>query len=238
MFTLICQNCGKEFQKNRRDVKSCSPECAKALNHRTQIKWETRSCVICGKEFRCKPHQGKQTCSKDCKNILISQTEKGKKCSDLVRQKMRENNPSSRPDVQAKIRETRKKNGTLHTWMGVRGGNGHFTKPQIALKELLGTEWILEYAIPTHCPQSAHLYPTNYKVDLGLPTLKLAIEVDGADHNTKSQRLLDEKKTKCLNNLGWTVLRFTNQEIMTDSLSVISVIRSYEKKLLKCTTLK
>ena len=198
----------------------------------------TTQCQVCGREFQVQGNYIRKTCSTKCKNILISRTETGKRGSELRRRQMKENNPMSNSETAKKMVQTRRERGSYQNCFLVRGGNGHFTKPQIVLKNLLGTGWELEYPIPTKAPKAEHLYPTNYKVDLALPDLKLAIEVDGAGHNTKSQRLLDEKKVTFLTSIGWNVLRFTNEEIMTNSSSVISVVKNLIEKLSKCTTLK
>jgi hypothetical protein len=114
-------------------------------------------------------------------------------------------------------------------------GNGKYTIPQIHLYEALGDGWVLEYAIPTKCKQEEHLYPTCYKVDLGYPTMKIAIEVDGRSHRWKGGLSKDLKKEGCLKNLGWTVLRFTNEEIMTNCSSAVLQIQNYLKEKSQCT---
>ena len=55
-------------------------------------------------------------------------------------------------------------------------------------------------------------YPTCYKVDCGNRRLRIAIEADGLSHNYR--RELDAKKDAKLASLGWTVLRFSNQQIV------------------------
>jgi very-short-patch-repair endonuclease len=69
--------------------------------------------------------------------------------------------------------------------------------------------------------------PTCYKLDLAWPDLKLGVEVDGASHLMKSRKLQDAKKGKALHSLGWTVLRFSNQEVMTSLETVASTVESY-----------
>jgi len=58
----------------------------------------------------------------------------------------------------------------------------------------------------------ARKIPPCYKPDLGNFRLKIALEADGGSHG--SRRHLDEKKDAFLRGLGWTVLRFTNEEIL------------------------
>ena len=51
-----------------------------------------------------------------------------------------------------------------------------------------------------------------YIVDFYCSEILLAIEIDGDSH--AAQKQYDEKRTKRLNDLGITVLRYTNQEVM------------------------
>ena len=52
----------------------------------------------------------------------------------------------------------------------------------------------------------------------------LAIEVDGEYHSTPEQQLLDIERTRSLQGKGFKVIRFTNQEVLTDIESVMSKI--------------
>lgn len=80
-------------------------------------------------------------------------------------------------------------------------------------------------------PQERHLwydflrsYPTRFlrqKVidrfiaDFYCASARLVIELDGAQHFTKESLSYDAERTRALNALGLTVLRFTNREIDT-----------------------
>jgi very-short-patch-repair endonuclease len=50
-------------------------------------------------------------------------------------------------------------------------------------------------------------------VDFGCPAVRLAIEVDGASHDTSDQQAWDEMKTEYLQKAGWRVLRVTNADV-------------------------
>jgi len=69
-------------------------------------------------------------------------------------------------------------------------------------------------------------YPTCYKVDIGNPTLMLAIEVDGNSHQMVSRHEEDQRREAKLADLGWQVLRFSNQTILASALSVVEAIQS------------
>ena len=73
----------------------------------------------------------------------------------------------------------------------------------------------MEQAIPTKMPRNSG-YPTCYKVDVCNPALKIAVEVDGNSHCPISRQEQDRKKDALLSGLGWTVLRFSNRQVMTD----------------------
>lgn len=49
--------------------------------------------------------------------------------------------------------------------------------------------------------------PGAYKVDFGNEATKTAIEVDGPCHRPHAKKKKDEKKTKVLTRMGWTVIR-------------------------------
>ena len=69
--------------------------------------------------------------------------------------------------------------------------------------------------------------PPAYKVDIGIPEIGLAIEVDGRTHIAKRQRFLDHRKTEILKALGWNVIRFWNREIDNDPRGVVGKIKAW-----------
>jgi len=64
-------------------------------------------------------------------------------------------------------------------------------------------------------------YPVEkYRIDIAMPSLKIAIELDGHDyHKTKQQRTHDAKKDRTLSLLGWHVIRFTGSEVYNNPVS-------------------
>jgi very-short-patch-repair endonuclease len=119
-----------------------------------------------------------------------------------------------------------------------RGGNGTITKQQEKLRQALGLpESALEFAIFTNNAKGSFpSLPIAYKVDLGIPEVKLAIEVDGASHKKKKWKFLDQRKTAVLNHLGWTVLRFWNAEIDQDLNRCVQTVMSTISRLRETTT--
>ena len=67
----------------------------------------------------------------------------------------------------------------------------------------------------------------NYIVDFFCNKLKLAIECDGYSHQLPEVWEKDVKKEQRLNELGVTVLRFSDDMIMNDISNVIRCIENY-----------
>ena len=61
--------------------------------------------------------------------------------------------------------------------------------------------------------------------DLRIVNTSLLIEIDGGYHNTKKQKRKDWRRTKILNSYGFTVIRFTNEQVLNKDL-FISKIRA------------
>lgn len=100
----------------------------------------------------------------------------------------------------------------------------HITKSQRKLSEALtekGIKNIMEFYIPE----------IRRLVDIIIPSIKLAIEVDGIFHRidfwgkTKEQKKEDDiRKNNQLNYLGWRILRFDNEEIDNDVEGAVDFI--------------
>jgi very-short-patch-repair endonuclease len=53
----------------------------------------------------------------------------------------------------------------------------------------------------------------DYIVDFACPPRKLVVEVDGSQHSESAR---DAVRDRTLSNLGWTILRFWNDDILRD----------------------
>lgn len=116
----------------------------------------------------------------------------------------------------------------------VHGGNGRGpSEPQRRLAEALG--WPMEYVVPTRQRRSSG-YPTAYKIDIADPDSKTAIEVDGYSHCAKAVQTKDAKKTAFLQARGWSVLRFSNEQVLTDLDGCVRTVRSTTSKSSTTTT--
>lgn len=56
----------------------------------------------------------------------------------------------------------------------------------------------------------------NYIVDFACSEKRLIVEVDGSQHNEKEAQSYDAKRTNYLEQSGWRVLRFTNDDVLKD----------------------
>ncbi len=75
-------------------------------------------------------------------------------------------------------------------------------------------------------------------VDFYCPKLRLAIEVDGGQHNDEKHIKLDEERTIFLNEQNITVIRFWNHEVLKYTDDVLNAILFKIEELTKSTTPK
>lgn len=111
------------------------------------------------------------------------------------------------------------------------------TEPQKKLLGLLGEDWKSELPVGIGAGLREEYHAANvYKLDLGNKELKLGIECDGNSHGTLARKQQDAKKDAVLGLLGWTVLRFRNEQIMNETDLVMGEIMSTVSTLRKTTT--
>ncbi|MDO6658005.1 endonuclease domain-containing protein [Anaerobacillus sp. 1_MG-2023] len=72
-------------------------------------------------------------------------------------------------------------------------------------------------------------YPLgNYRIDLAIPYLKLAIECDGKQyHSSTQQKAHDRRKDKYLRSKGWKVMRFTGRQINRNPKAILLKIQQH-----------
>lgn len=63
-----------------------------------------------------------------------------------------------------------------------------------------------------------------YIVDFLFRKSRLIVEIDGGYHFTEKQQREDSIRTACLEQLGYRLIRFTNEEVLFDPDSVIERI--------------
>jgi len=193
-----CEWCEKEFmprtKKEEREKRFCNQSCS--------AKWRMNQ-----PEHLAKVHTPEVAKKRGQKRREWFAS--GNPKAEAERDRIRALNPMSDPKVREKSSRRLKE---IQHKPSVHGGNGMgLTPPQQILLDVLGDEWIAEYALSLG-PRTQG-YPTCYKIDIANPKRKIAVEVDG--HSHRSRKAQDQKKDEKLASLGWTVLRFWNWDILT-----------------------
>ncbi|MEZ7497286.1 endonuclease domain-containing protein [Flavobacterium sp. Arc3] len=67
----------------------------------------------------------------------------------------------------------------------------------------------------------------NYVADFYCHQLKLVVEIDGEYHQTVEQKKLDKERTVTIEFQGLDVIRFTNDEVLTDINTVLNKIKEF-----------
>ena len=112
------------------------------------------------------------------------------------------------PDRYELLKESARKNRANPTfaetvlWQHLRG-------------KALGTKFYRQYII------------ADYIADFASIQHQLVIEVDGAYHSEVNQITYDEGRTERLQDLGYRVIRFTNEEVLNNIESVLTTINKY-----------
>ena len=113
-------------------------------------------------------------------------------------------------------------------WQRDASGRIIMTGPERQLLEQLVNSkqrgYIKEAIIPQYpVKHGKHLYT----IDFAMPRIKLGLEVDGGIfHSTDEQITRDRQRDSNLGSLGWTILRFTDDEIESKPRAVIDRITS------------
>ena len=109
-----------------------------------------------------------------------------------------------------------------------KGGNGRsMPEAQKRMLEILSDMAVAELPIVTTTAQRERGLPHALKPDVAIPSLKLAVELDGKSHKAAKVREADKRKNIALVELGWSVLRLSNSL----ALSLCSTSRSREALL-------
>ncbi len=88
-----------------------------------------------------------------------------------------------------------------------------FLWTHLKTKQLEGRKFVKQHSIG------------NYIVDFYCASEKLVIELDGEVHNNPEAVKYDEKRTKYLNSLNFTVIRFENKMVFNHLPSVLEKIK-------------
>jgi hypothetical protein len=147
-----------------------------------------------------------------------------RKCAS---ERMKKKNPMFCPEVKIKAIASRRARGDWKPPM--QGGNGRpLPLAQKILADALG--WPTEVYVPTGFVRTPG-YPQFYLIDIAYPEMKIAVEVDGNSHKALKVRERDARKEAFLAGLGWTILRFTNKEVLENLEGCVQKVLSTISKL-------
>lgn len=194
-----CEFCGKEFEVpdnvHGRKKRFCNTSCS--------AKWRIKTY---GKAQISEAGRQKQSDS-------LKRLWRTKKFRDNNHKRMITNNPVYMPGVVEKANKTRLQRGKLPN--NFKYGNGRISEYEaIVYDDLINAGFYYNYAIPAKLARDAFpdkKYPSNYKPDFTNVFKHICIEIDGPNH--KRAKELDTKKDECLKFLGFTIIRFTHEQI-------------------------
>jgi very-short-patch-repair endonuclease len=108
----------------------------------------------------------------------------------------------------------------------IRGGNGRpLPLSQKNLLAALGDGWKTEHVESCRTWRGSGL-PTHYKIDLANPKKMIAVEIDGPSHFHLARKAQDARKTRFLESTGWSVFRFTNQQVVENMDQIVTFLSS------------
>jgi len=71
----------------------------------------------------------------------------------------------------------------------------------------------------------------DYIVDFLFRRSRLVVEIDGGYHSTREQQELDSLRTGWLEEMGFSVIRFTNEQVLFDTDNTMNKLRVQLNKL-------
>jgi hypothetical protein len=81
--------------------------------------------------------------------------------------------------------------------------------------------------LPVGCHRVQLADGTRYEIDFAYVEQRIAIEVDGhGSHATRRQRAADNVRAGALEDAGWTLRRFTYEQVVHDSVQVVATVRA------------
>lgn len=104
-------------------------------------------------------------------------------------------------------------------------------------KQMSRSEKILWHALRQQKEQSGlkfrNQHPLNpFVADFACVEARLIIEIDGASHDSGRGQAYDEWRTAILQKRKWTILRFSNEEILKNVEGVVTTIAARAHELL------
>lgn len=236
---IVCPVCGAEVLV-RNGHQFCGSKCANTFRRKANYRERfSLNCIICGKQFNT-VKANRQTCSAKCTRIRKDNILATKYPSEVVEamhtdpsamfrymwstaefreqvhNRMCMNNPVYQPGVVERAMTTKSRRGYIPI-NNFKYGNGKISEYEGKVYDrLCGAGFIYNYAINTKIARDAFPdvhYAYAYKPDFVHLANHICVEIDGKDHQSPRAKARDLKKSKCLEFMGFKVIRFTHSDI-------------------------
>lgn len=212
----ICERCGKEFETPRNHQRFCSKSCS---SRSRRVSEETRKKLSRITTYNLKNNEELR---KKMREGVWNNTQHQKKSSE----RMKKNNPIKNNIVREKMISTLKQ--TQRNCFN-NCGNGHISHVESVIMNDM-TKLGFVYNLPINTRTAREMFPEkryaySYKPDFVHVGLKLCVEIDGTNHTIPREIERDKKKEECLEFLGYSTIRFTNEQVINEYEYVLNCIR-------------
>ncbi len=214
----LCGWCGKEFfpkWRLKQEIGFCSRACS------GKWKWSQPS-------YRNKLHDNpafsdRKAIGKKISAAIMADPAERKRRSELTKRR----SPEYKSAIMRKSWTKRHANGEK-----AFGNNGNGHPPSVAESafQRLFPESIYNYVVRSG-RKHVEGYQHYAKIDFSWPNIKLAVEVDGETHTRTKQIERDNRKQEVLNDLGWKLIRVSNEQVLLRPEDVRNTVISVMSKL-------
>lgn len=251
--TRVCVICGKrdEFPPSiasQLSQTTCSRECKKEYHRRenfistpcewckelfTQPKLKTRQQRFCSRKCAARwvgsQPETRARASANMSRSLLDPSSKLR--AAIVTRANSDANPFSGFNMPKELRSERSKLNWRKA-ASTMSINRRRTSPEVQMLSGLLPPHRLEHLV-SFAPWESK--PTCAFLDIAFPETKLAVEVDGGVHHRQDRKAADAIRTERLTTLGWTVIRFWNSEVWSDTGACAAKVLLELEKLSKST---
>lgn len=212
----ICERCGKEFETPRNHQRFCSRSCAQRGK---KVSEETKKKLSRITTYNLKNNEELR---RKMQEKVWGNVQNQSKSSE----RMKNNNPMKNDVAREKMISTLKQN-QRNCFNNC--GNGHVSYVEsLLIDDMIKLGFVYNLPINTRAarerfPEKRYAY--NYKPDFVHVELKLCVEIDGTNHTNSKEIERDKKKEDCLRFLGYSTIRFTNEQVINEYEYVLNRIR-------------
>lgn len=212
----ICERCGKEFETPRNHQRFCSRSCAQRGK---KVSEETKKKLSQITTYNLKNNEELR---RKMQEKVWGNVQNRSKSSE----RMKKNNPMKNDVAREKMISALKQN-QRNCFNNC--GNGHVSYVEsLLIDDMIKLGFVYNLPINTRAarerfPEKRYAY--NYKPDFVHVGLKLCVEIDGTNHTNSKEIERDKKKEDCLRFLGYSTIRFTNEQVINEYEYVLNRIR-------------